>query len=271
MLPNGIWTGLSNAKGRTLDRIDRVRGRDAGLRPPRHLQFVGSGDFERVGELFLDYFIEFGGLEPQHRVLDIGCGIGRMAIPLTGYLSPRGSYEGVDIVPDGIEWCSENISGRFPNFRFTLADIRNEAYRADGQTAGSEYTFEFPDAEFDFVLLTSVFTHMLPADVENFLAEISRLLKPGGRCFTTWYLLNEESERLCRAGQAQPEFKHAIGDYLTADPDVPESAIAHKESRVMNWYRKFSLDKALTVRYGSWCGRDSFLSHQDICVSAKQG
>jgi SAM-dependent methyltransferase len=271
LVPRRIWQGLSRTKGRILDRIDRVRGKDSCLLPPRHLRFVGSGDFERTGALFLDYFVELGGCKPDDRVLDIGCGIGRMAVPLTRYLSTRGSYEGVDIVREGVNWCSENISTRYSNFRFSLADIHNKEYRADGAIAGSEYRFAFPDADFDFVFLTSVFTHMLPPDVENYVAEIARLLKPGGRCFSTWYLLNDESERLCRAGGARPEFRYSIGDCRVADPDVPEEAIAHRESVVKDWYKRFSLDKDLSVHYGSWCGRDSFLSHQDICVSAKRG
>ncbi len=269
-VPRKLWKALSRAKGIVLDEVDRWRGRATDLRPPRRLQFVGSGDYERVGAVFLDYFIKLGGLEPQHRVLDIGCGIGRMAVPLTGYLSNEGSYEGVDIVPEGIEWCTNNLSTRFPRFRFSVADIRNKEYRAGGVTAGSDYRFQFPDADFDFVFLTSVFTHMLPKEVENYLAEISRLLKPGGRCFITWYLLNPESESLCRAGRATLAFKHSIEGCLITNPDVPEEAIAHPESVVRAWYQAFGLDKDLMVHYGAWCGRERFESQQDICVSAKR-
>jgi SAM-dependent methyltransferase len=270
LLPRETWTALSRTKRRILDVADRWRRQGSDLVPPRHLQFVGSGDYQRVGEIFRDYFIELGGLRPQHRVLDIGCGIGRMAVPLTKYLSAEGSYEGVDIVPEGIAWCSNNISPRFPRFRFSLADVHNKEYRTDGQTAGSDYRFHFRDADFDFVFLTSVFTHMLPSEVENYLSEVSRLLKPGGRCFITWYLLNDEAKRLCRAGRARPSFKHSIDDCLITNPDIPEEAIAHEETRVMAWYRKFGLDEDLAVHYGSWCGRQRFVSQQDICVAAKR-
>ena len=57
------------------------------------------------------------------RVLDIGCGVGRIAIPLTGYLGGGGQYDGFDVVPGGIAWCEKNISIPFPHFRFELADI----------------------------------------------------------------------------------------------------------------------------------------------------
>ena len=64
--------------------------------------FTGQGDFKETGNLFFQYFIELGELKPSERVLDVGCGIGRMAIPLTKYLDERGRYEGFDIVAHGI-------------------------------------------------------------------------------------------------------------------------------------------------------------------------
>ena len=41
----------------------------------------------------------------------------------------------------------------------------------------------------DVAFLTSVFTHMLPEDVEHYLDELARVLKPGGRTLITWFLL----------------------------------------------------------------------------------
>ena len=58
-----------------------------------------------VGEVILKQWVmsfeslySTAQLSPDHRVLDIGCGTGRMAIPLTSFLSKKGSYEGFDIV-----------------------------------------------------------------------------------------------------------------------------------------------------------------------------
>ena len=79
---------------------------------------IGPGDYVGIGRRYLNNFVELGGLKPDHRVLDVGCGIGRMAVPLLEYLDERGSYEGFDIVPLGIDWCREKISPRRPSFRF---------------------------------------------------------------------------------------------------------------------------------------------------------
>ena len=48
-------------------------------------------------------------------MLDVGCGTGRMAVPLTGYLSDE-EYEGFDLMPEVIEWCQENITPDIPTF-----------------------------------------------------------------------------------------------------------------------------------------------------------
>lgn len=61
--------------------------------PRRTFVLVGHGDFKKTGEEFLGYFTNCG-LQPEHNVLDIGCGIGRMAIPLTRFL--KGRYEGFE-------------------------------------------------------------------------------------------------------------------------------------------------------------------------------
>ena len=81
--------------------------------------------------------------ESDFKVLDIGCGIGRMAAPLATFLSPEGSYDGTDIVKDGIDWCNEKINSKYPNFRFWLDDIYNSRYNPNGLYKASEYEFPF--------------------------------------------------------------------------------------------------------------------------------
>ena len=69
-----------------------------------------------LGKEFFRFFLDIGKLKPGEKVLDVGCGLGRMAMPLTGYLKDGGSYEGFDIVAEGINWCKENISNKYPAF-----------------------------------------------------------------------------------------------------------------------------------------------------------
>lgn len=75
-----------------VDLIESVsRTRDP-MVPPRGRIFIRSGDFVKAGTDIKDQLIELGGLQPHHRVLDVGCGMGRVAVPLTQYLGEKGFH-----------------------------------------------------------------------------------------------------------------------------------------------------------------------------------
>ena len=253
-----------------LDTIDSLLGRRDELTPPRRMLAVGDWEFGKVGREFLRHFTDLAGLQPSERVLDVGCGIGRMAVPLARYLDDKGSYEGFDIMADWVNWCSNKISPKYPNFRFQFADVFNQGYNPKGKCEASEYQFPYENESFDFVFLTSVFTHMLPQDMENYLGEITRVLKTDGRCLITFFLLNEESLRLIEAGKSALDFRYDIGGCRTIDESNPESAIAYDEEFIRQLYEKHGLNIAEPIRYGSWCGREKFLSYQDIVIATRK-
>jgi len=250
-----------------LDGIDFLLRRRKELVPPRYLNFGGDGDFEKTGDEFLAYFIQLGELQPEHRVLEIGCGIGRMARPLTEYLI-NGSYEGIDIVPRGIRWCQDHFTGRYPNFHFQMADVENREYNPGGQFQPTEYRFPFKDNEFDFVFLASVFTHMLKNDMRHYLREISRVLRHNGKCLITFFLLNEESHKLTSAGFSSLDFQFPQDGCWTADKSLPENALAYEEESIRRIYAESSLALE-NVQYGAWCGRNEYLSYQDVLIARK--
>jgi ubiquinone/menaquinone biosynthesis C-methylase UbiE len=250
------------------------------LIPPEELMFIGKGDFRLVGHEFVQLFTGLAGLKPDESVLDVGCGVGRMAIALTKYLDKRGNYEGFDIVKDGIEWCRANVTPRNPNFNFQFADIFNQAYNPLGKYKASEYRFPYENERFDFVFLASVFTHMLYDDMDHYMSEISRVLKKNARCFITFFFLNQDSLRYMNENMSTINFAHTfpIGHsgetgmyyYRTSDEKTHESAVAYDERLIRSLYGKHRLEIVEPVRYGSWCGRKIFISYQDIIVAYKR-
>jgi len=253
-----------------VDATDSLLGRRTELTPPRSKIFVGCGDFQAIGEEFLRYFAELGALKPNEKVLDVGCGIGRMAVPLTRYLKDGGSYEGFDIVTDGINWCRKKITPNYPHFHFQLSDIYNKLFNPKGRYKASEYNFPYDKESFDFIFLISVFTHMLPQDMENYFSQIGRVLKRGGRCLITFFLLNKESLKLIDAGLSRLDFKHEFNEYRTIDQDTPEYDIAYNEEFIRRRFNSYGLNIVEPIHYGSWCGRRSFLSDQDIIIAIKK-
>jgi SAM-dependent methyltransferase len=258
---------LSNLRRRAYEFVaPRLRG-DGPLIPPPGLHAVGDSDFLATGDEFLRLFIELGGLRPDERVLDVGCGVGRIARPLTGYLQDRGSYDGFDVARAPVRWCRRHYARAHPNFTFTHANVSNSSYNPSGTAPAERFTFPYPPASFDFVFLTSVFTHMLASAVERYMHEIARVLAPGGRCLLTFFLLNEESRRLIGEGRSTQPFELSAASYAIVDAEHPEAAVAFDQEWVLSRLAAAGLRARAPIRHGSWCGRPEFTSYQDILIA----
>lgn len=252
-----------------VDALDRLRGRADPELPSKHVRdFVGGGDFRAVGDEFAGYATRLAGLRPTDRVLEVGSGVGRIALPLTRIIDGQGSYDGIEIVPRGVRWSQQHITPRHPNFKFHHADIANSTYNRRGRIAAVDYRFPFADGSFDLALLTSVFTHLLPATTAHYLSEIARVLSSGGRMLATFYLLNDESLRLVDAGRSVIQFPHEVDGVRVMDGDAPENAVAMSETQVEEMLESVGLS-VNSVHYGSWCERPQPLSHQDLVVAVK--
>lgn len=256
------------------DLIDRMRGSREQLVPPKGENFTGSiDDFKSSGQALVGRLVDLAGLAADSKVLDVGAGWGRLAVALTSYLDGDGSFEGMDIVPSAVRWCNANIASTFPNFRFTLADIYNKEYNPKGHTRASEYRFPYEDGSFDLVVLTSVFTHMLPIDTEHYIAEISRVLKEGGRSYVTYNLIDEDSLKAMQAGQSTLRLTRYEGPCWVVDAGVPEMAVGYDASFVQELYERYALAGDYAIFYGNWSGRPLRPGNepaygQDIIVSA---
>ena len=275
-IPRSVRWNLRKFYFLLADMIDSALGRSDDLIPPKSKIFVGTVDFKEGAQEAVDRLIRMNVITPESRVLDVGCGIGRLAIPLTSYLK-GGSYDGLDIVPSGIDWCNEHIAPKFQGFHFTLADIYNTEYNPGGQMKASEYTFPYADDAFDLVVLISVFTHMLPADTERYIAEISRVLRPGGRCWASFYILNPDSIKMMNAGNGSLRFKHDHGTYWTVNDKMPELSTGYQEDYIMDVFERNKLSLANGMHYGGWPGRPDLwdegtgkFGDQDLLLATKE-
>ena len=255
------------------DGVSTLKGTRDKNYPPKRLNFVGSSEFKKVGAEFLEHFQKVGGLKPSDSVLDIGSGIGRIALPLTTYLNDDANYFGYDIDKRGVTWCQKNITPKHPNFHFDYVDIYNKYYNKKGSIKSEEFVFPYADESFDFIFATSVFTHMLPAEVRQYFKEIRRVLKKDGTLFITFFSIDELALTNIQNGKAHAKLIHSFDDSNTcfySHKNVPEAEIGFLEDWIIDELKQVGCARNLKVHHGNWDGRTEALSYQDIFISQKE-
>lgn len=250
-----------------VDFWDLITGNRNSLVPPKGMIFTGSGDFVKSGNDLVSLCIQHAQLKPNHQVLDVGCGIGRLAVALTPYLNTQGAYYGFDVVQDGISWCTKNISSKHPNFHFKYTPLRNDLYNLSTEQRAENFTFPYPNNQFDLVVLTSVFTHMQPAEVQHYLKEIKRVLKPGGKCLATFFVIDEQTHQTIKTRTDVMQFNYEYDEYFLHDNKVKDANIAFKQQALQNMAQKAQLN-ITTYNPGWWRGtpKASSFNYQDVII-----
>ncbi len=112
--------------------------------------------------------VEMAGIKPGDSVLDVGCGTGNLTLTAKAYAGPTGSVNGIDASPEMISQARTNAQRTGLNAVFEIGLIEKIPY---------------PAASFDMVI-NRLMIHHLPDDLKRRgLAEILRVLKPGGSLF----------------------------------------------------------------------------------------
>jgi SAM-dependent methyltransferase len=236
--------------------------------PPAHLrEGTGLGDFWKTGFDTVNLIEQFAGLKSDDRILDIGCGLGRVAWPLVQRLGDGGSYDGFDTLPAYIEWCRTGLGLDPARVRFHQTSVYSSFYNPEAATRAAELRFPFEDEQFTLAIANSLFTHLTAPDTVNYLREAARCLKHGGRLYATFFVLDDQSRSAIGTGDTYPSFRHEIEHGLTSDPEKPEAAIALE----IDWLHQQYLDAGYKIDAyvkGTW-RRSWGPTLQDIVVASK--
>jgi SAM-dependent methyltransferase len=152
----------------------RLRGAPDGLPiPPRKLrelswsvyrdisEFLTPGTADQLKAVLVRNGIDLVGIR---NVLEFGCGVGRV---VRQFRNDSFHLHGTDINPESIAWCSRKLT--FAEFRV------NDA----------EPPLSYDNDFFDFVYTFSVFTHLTLGQQVTWLAEMRRIIRPGGLFYLT--------------------------------------------------------------------------------------
>ncbi|HTR82063.1 MAG TPA: class I SAM-dependent methyltransferase [Bacteroidota bacterium] len=179
-----------------------------------HQQFIDSGN-NIVPELSAK-----GYLKPESKVLEIGCGCGRNVPSFSRFLSSHGSYTGIDVDNQMIEWCDNHL--RSSNIHFYFADVYSKVYNPKGkETAG--YSFPLGDSSTDLIISLSLFSHLLYADFCRYISEGARVLRKGGYFHLTVFLIDYLKKRL----GDRWTFAHKLDRCYVENVKYPEAAVAY--------------------------------------------
>lgn len=132
------------------------------IRRARWYDLLGKIPFLRA---LRETLIELAAPASGEHVLDVGCGTGTLAIALASRAGP-GKVHGIDASPEMIEVAREKAAKAGVDVDFQLALIE---------------ALPFPDASFDLVTCSLVLHHLPEALQRTGLAQVRRVLRPGGR------------------------------------------------------------------------------------------
>jgi SAM-dependent methyltransferase len=151
---------------------------------------VGGGDYNEIGEIELDVLCACG-LQPDSALLDFGCGNGRLAIHAVSFLQ-RGKYVGIDIAPTFLANAANRLRPVMAN---SSCDVQL-VHQVDER-------FSLPDDSIDIGCAFSVFTHMEHEDMYRYLAQLKRVVRPGGTMVISCLPLNLDYARLTFVKEAE--------------------------------------------------------------------
>jgi ubiquinone/menaquinone biosynthesis C-methylase UbiE len=127
---------------------------------------LGNGLLGRRGKRLRAALADDLQLQPGDRVLDVGCGPGRLVIVFAERVAPTGSVDGIDAAAEMINRASSQARKRGVPARFQVAFAQDLPFAAD---------------TFDAVACTLALHHVAENDQPTAVAEMYRVLKPNGR------------------------------------------------------------------------------------------
>ena len=154
-----------NSYGRQLSESD--------IRLNKHRDFIG-GKWDEIGQLQFNFMRE-RGLEPHHKLLDIGCGCLRGGIHFINYLQAD-NYYGLDI-------NASLINAAWYEIKLAQLEDKNPHLLVNEKFAIDQFK-----QRFEFMLSVSLFTHLPMNIVIRCLSEVQKNLAPRGKYYSTFFI-----------------------------------------------------------------------------------
>jgi len=168
------------------------------------------------------------------------------------------------VINGHVTWAAQHLAPVAAGFTFAHLDVINDRYNPKGTVAPESARFPARGAQFDFCCLFSIFTHFYKEDIQHYLYEIRRVLKPGGLVVATWFLYDDE--RLPKAiGSPVYPMAHRLDEVtIYKEPSDPLRAIAFDENHVRTIVKNAGLE-VVRIDRGKWAGEEA-VEFQDFVI-----
>ena len=242
--------------------------RDSGMN-----DWVGGADPELVGDACTNIFLRHVPVDVSSRVLDFGCGVGRVALSLLRQRPQIAGLTGLDIVPKLVGFCRENVGAHFPQTRFELMADSNVHYD-HFKDAATPLSRAQADAAFggahDAAYAFSVFTHIDTHDFSPLLKFVGSMLKPGGHFLFTCFILTPFSRATIDLGWTLPSrFPEPVfeegGAVFIGNKSDRLAFIAFDIQRIEQMVWEAGLIPC-AIEYGNWRGAGLSHGYQDAVL-----
>lgn len=136
-----------------------------------------GGRWDEIGLIQFN-FLKTHGLQPHHRLLDVGCGTLRGGLHFIDYLDPI-NYVGIEMSDMAVEYCRHSLerTGR------SVAKHPSIIHNPDGSLQAVQH----PYTNYEYILAQSVFTHLPPATISQHFASLKGVMHNTTRFFFTYF------------------------------------------------------------------------------------
>jgi SAM-dependent methyltransferase len=176
---------------RDVDRSHIRRTRNLRLIPDfknRRGGKLAYGEWAHVIGIFQTLIYQTLKEKSGNKILDIGCGTGLLGISSEPFVGDGGTYTGIDVMADDINFCKSHF--KFSNYNFIHLDVANPTYASAQSSQLKAWPVE--DASQDLVTALSVWTHLNETDALFYMKEIHRVLKKDGKAIVTFFVLDDD-------------------------------------------------------------------------------
>ncbi len=224
---------------------------------------IGLGEPETVSMELFRFVTKHVPVGTDMRILDLGCGLGRSSAPFVDYLSNGGGHlVGVDVVERMTAFCSEVIGSRYSNASFYACSVP-DSYLFEQQRNNPTI---LPPIEkilarhepFDLVMAFSVFTHLLPEEMDAYFSLFNHILKPDGRLVLTFLFLDEWTRPKIRnralpsmISRDTPNPMPEPGRVCFSSPSNPRAVVAIAIDDVLAMVKAHGFQPE-QIHFGSW-------------------